>query len=84
MFYDLLSLATAIGGAAVCVMMVMRNSYLPPLARYAIIGAAFGLFMSSRYVAVDHSIHAAIFTIGVVGLLATVAIRHLRAFPPIT
>ena len=82
MIYDALSLAAAVGGIAIIVTMLMRNSYLPPLARYAVIGAAFGLFTSSRYVAVDHSLHAAFFSVGVSGLMAAVAVRHFRAFPP--
>lgn len=82
MFYDILSVVAAIGGVLVIVTMLMRNAYLPSLARHAVIAAALGLFMSSRYIAKDHSIHAAIFTIGVAGLLAVVAVRHFRAFPP--
>lgn len=82
MIYEALSFAVAIGGFAVIFVMLLRSAHLPPLARYAIIGSAFGLFISSRYVAAEHSIHAAIFTIGVVGILATVAVRHFQAFPP--
>ncbi|KQO11096.1 hypothetical protein [Sphingomonas sp. Leaf242] len=82
MISDLLSYASAICGVAVVIMMVMRSQYLPALARYALIGSAFGLFISSRYAEVDHSVHAAIFACGVAGMMIFVAVRHLQAFPP--
>lgn len=79
---DLLSLALAFSGVLIIIAMVLRSKYLPPLARYAVIGSSFGLFMSSRYIEVDRSFGAIVFTVGVATLMMTVAVRHLRAFPP--
>lgn len=79
---DLLSLVAAFSGVIIIIVMVIRSKYLPPLARYAVIGSSFGLFMSSRYMEVDHSFGAIIFAVGVGTLMMAVAVRHLRAFPP--
>ncbi|MEG3176031.1 hypothetical protein U1872_07305 [Sphingomonas sp. RB3P16] len=82
MVSGLVSVAAALCGVGLILAMVIRSRQLPPLARYAVIGSSFGLFLSSRYMEVDHSFGAIIFTIGVAALMMTVAIRHLRAFPP--
>ncbi|MGN7998619.1 hypothetical protein [Sphingomonas sp. 22176] len=84
MFSDLLSYAAVIGGVIITILIVMRAPHLPSLARQALVGSAFGLFLASRYVSVDHSVHAAIFAVGVAGMMVLVAVRHLRAFPPAT
>ncbi|WP_267387503.1 hypothetical protein [Sphingomonas sp. GC_Shp_3] len=83
MISDLLSYASAICGVAVVIMMAMRPQYLPALARYALVGSAFGLFMSSRYAEVDHSVHATVFACGVAGMMILVTVRHIQAFPPV-
>ncbi|WP_093220980.1 hypothetical protein [Sphingomonas sp. NFR15] len=79
---DLLSLAAVLGGVIVIVFMVARSQSLPPLAKFAVTGSAFGLFTASRYVEADHSVGALVWVVGFGVLMMTVAIRHLRAFPP--
>ncbi|RZF59250.1 hypothetical protein EWE75_22700 [Sphingomonas populi] len=79
---DVLSLAAVLGGVIVIVFMVMRSKRLPPLARFAIVGSAFGLFTASRYIEVDHSAGAIIWAAGFGVLMMTIAVQHLRAFPP--
>lgn len=74
-----LSLITALGGVVTIVTMLLRSRRLTSLARNAIIASAFGLFMASRYAEDARSPGAVIFTIGVAGIMAQLAIRHLRA-----
>ena len=77
-----LSLASCLGGVLVIVLMLMRAQRIPPLARFAIVGSAFGLFTASRYIEIDHSLGAAVWVVGAGLLMMTVAVRHLRTFPP--
>lgn len=81
MVSDTLSLAAVLGGVGVLVLMVMWSHRFPPLAKFAVVGSAFGLFTASRYIQVDHSIGAIIWTVGIDLMMMTVAIRHLQAFP---
>lgn len=80
MVFDALSFAAVIGGVGVIGLMLMRSEQVPPLARYAIVGSALGLFMTSRYIEVDHSFGGIVFAVGVAVVLMIVAVRHLQAF----
>ncbi|WP_294333819.1 hypothetical protein [uncultured Sphingomonas sp.] len=82
MVSDVLSFIVALGGVGIAVLMVMRAKYMPPLARQAIIGAAFGMFVASRYLEIDRSYAGMLFGVGVFFVLSTVAARHFQAYPP--
>lgn len=69
MVADVFSLLLALGGFVTATLTMVRWQSLPRSSRLGLNSSTFGLFVTSRYVSVDHGFHAMFFALGATAIM---------------